>query len=289
MIEPEVFHSNDETLASNDYQSVIEENASLEEIKDKALVEFNSLKSEIEKRNIQVSSMKGIEDCPDHIFPNWFVTFEDKTFQLFSMKAENRRLEKTPEMINFLKESYELDGDLSPSEKNGHFLEATSSMVFDRVNRVVYAGISPRTNKILVEQWCKDNNYELVVFETNSHTGSPIYHTDVFMYAGQRVIGICFDVILPEYRDLVKSKVSRFHDVFEISENQIQDFCGNALEAKNDDNEYFLIMSSRAFAAYSKEQKSILSRYYKEIIHADLPTIEKYGGGSARCMLNELF
>ena len=289
MIEPEVFHSNDETLASNDYQSVIEENASLEEIKDKALVEFNSLKSEIEKRNIQVSSMKGIEDCPDHIFPNWFVTFEDKTFQLFSMKAENRRLEKTPEMINFLKESYELDGDLSPSEKNGHFLEATSSMVFDRVNRVVYAGISPRTNKILVEQWCKDNNYELVIFETNSHTGSPIYHTDVFMYAGQRVIGICFDVILPEYRDLVKSKVSRFHDVFEISENQIQDFCGNALEAKNDDNEYFLIMSSRAFAAYSKEQKSILSRYYKEIIHADLPTIEKYGGGSARCMLNELF
>ena len=205
------------------------------------------------------------------------------------MKAENRRLEKTPEMINFLKESYELDGDLSPSEKNGHFLEATSSMVFDRVNRVVYAGISPRTNKILVEQWCKDNNYELVVFETNSHTGSPIYHTDVFMYAGQRVIGICFDVILPEYRELVKSKVSRFHDVFEISENQIQDFCGNALEAKNDDNEYFLIMSSRAFAAYSKEQKSILSRYYKEIIHADLPTIEKYGGGSARCMLNELF
>ena len=289
MIEPEVFHSNDETLASNDYQSVIEENASLEEIKDKALVEFNSLKSEIEKRNIQVSSMKGIEDCPDHIFPNWFVTFEDKTFQLFSMKAENRRLEKTPEMINFLKESYELDGDLSPSEKNGHFLEATSSMVFDRVNRVVYAGISPRTNKILVEQWCKDNNYELVVFETNCHTGSPIYHTDVFMYAGQRVIGICFDVILPEYRELVKSKVSRFHDVFEISENQIQDFCGNALEAKNDDNEYFLIMSSRAFAAYSKEQKSILSRYYKEIIHADLPTIEKYGGGSARCMLNELF
>jgi hypothetical protein len=289
MIEPVVFHSNDQTLGSNAYQSTNADNISLKEIKDMALKEFQNLKSEIENRNIKVTSMKGIEDCPDHIFPNWFITFEDKTFQLFSMKAENRRLEKTPEMINFLKESYELDGDLSPSEINGHFLEATSSMVFDRVNRVVYAGISPRTNKILVEQWCKDNNYELVVFETNSHTGSPIYHTDVFMYAGQRVIGICFDVILPEYRDLVKSKVSRFHDIFEISENQIQDFCGNALEAKNDDNEYFLIMSSRAFAAYSKEQKSVLSRYYKEIIHANLPTIEKYGGGSARCMLNELF
>lgn len=289
MIEPVVFHSNDQTLGSNAYQSTNADNISLKEIKDMALKEFQNLKSEIENRNIKVTSMKGIEDCPDHIFPNWFITFEDKTFQLFSMKAENRRLEKTPEMINFLKESYELAGDLSPSEKNGRFLEATSSMVFDRVNRVVYAGISPRTDKILVEKWCKDNSYELVLFETNSHTGSPIYHTDVFMYAGQKVIGICFDVILPEYRDLVKSKVSRFHDVFEITENQIQDFCGNALEAKNDDNEYFLIMSSRAFAAYSEEQKSTLGKYYKEIIHADLPTIEKYGGGSARCMLNELF
>jgi hypothetical protein len=289
MIEPTVFHSNDQTLGSNAYQSTNEDNISLEEIKDAALKEFQNLKSEIQNRKIKVTSMKGIEDCPDHIFPNWFITFEDKTFQLFSMKAENRRLEKTPEMVNFLKESYNLVGDLSSNEKNGNFLEATSSMVFDRVNKVVYAGISPRTDKILVEKWCKDNSYELVLFETISHTGSPIYHTDVFMYAGQKVIGICFEVILPEYRDLVKSKVSRFHDVFEITENQIQDFCGNALEAKNDDDEYFLIMSSRAFAAYSEEQKSTLGKYYKEIIHADLPTIEKYGGGSARCMLNELF
>ena len=289
MIEPAVFHSNDQTLGSNAYQSTNEDNISLEEIKDAALKEFQNLKSEIQNRKIKVTSMKGIEDCPDHIFPNWFITFEDKTFQLFSMKAENRRLEKTPEMVNFLKESYNLVGDLSPNEKNGNFLEATSSMVFDRVNKVVYAGISPRTDKILVEKWCKDNSYELVLFETISHKGSPIYHTDVFMYAGQKVIGICFEVILPEYRDIVKSKVSRFHDVFEITENQIQDFCGNALEVKNDDDEYFLIMSSRAFAAYSEEQKSTLSKYYKEIIHADLPTIEKYGGGSARCMLNELF
>ena len=289
MIEPEVFHSNDETLASNDYQSVNEENASLEEIKDKALVEFNNLKSEIEKRNIQVTSMKGIKECPDHIFPNWFITFEDKTFQLFSMKAKNRRLEKTSEMINFLKSDYELVDDLSDFEDKEMFLEATSSMVFDRVNKVVYSGLSPRTNKDLLQKWCSDHGYELVFFETLSHKGSEIYHTDVFMYAGQKVIGICFDVILPEYRDMVRSKVGRCHDVFEIYENQIQDFCGNALEAKNLNEEYFLIMSSRAFEAYTEEQKAILATYYKEIIHTDLKTIEKYGGGSARCMLNELF
>jgi len=289
MIEPEVFHSNDETLASNDYQSRNDPDMSLQDIKNKALREFHNLKSEIEKNNITVTSMKGIKECPDHIFPNWFITFGDKSFQLFSMRAKNRRLEKTTEMINFLSNRYDLKGDLSPYEEKGMFLEATSSMVFDRVNNVVYAGLSPRTNEELLTKWCNENNYELVLFKTNSHKGSEIYHTDVFMYVGEKVIGVCFDVILPEYRDMVRSKVSQYHDVFEISEDQIQDFCGNALEAKNNDDEYFLIMSSRAFNAYSDEQKLTLCKYYKDIIHTDLTTIEKYGGGSARCMLNELF
>ena len=289
MIEPEVFHSNEQTLASNHYQSENDDALSLDEIKKHAFLEFDNLKSEIEKNNIKVTSMRGIEECPDHIFPNWFITFDDSTFQLFSMKAENRRLEKTLEMINSLKEEYDLVGDLSSFEEKNMFLEATSSMVFDRVNRVVYAGLSPRTNKELTEKWCADNNYELVLFETASHQGSPIYHTDVFMYVGQKVIGICLDVILPEYRELVRLKVSKYHDVFEINKDQILDFCGNALEAKNTQDEYFLIMSSRAFNAYSKDQKEILLKYYKKIIHSDLTTIEKYGGGSARCMLNELF
>ena len=289
MIEPEVFHSNEQTLASNHYQSENDDALSLDEIKKRALLEFDNLKSEIEKNDLKVTSMKGIEECPDHIFPNWFITFDDLTVQLFSMKAENRRLEKTPEMVDFLKEKYDLAGDLSSFEEKDMFLEATSSMVFDRVNRVVYAGLSPRTNKELTEKWCADNNYELVLFETASHQGPPIYHTDVFMYVGQKVIGICLDVILPEYRELVRSKVSKYHDVFEINKDQILDFCGNALEAKNDQDQYFLIMSSRAFNAYSEDQKVILSKYYKKIIHSDLTTIEKFGGGSARCMLNELF
>ena len=289
MIEPEVFHSNDQTLASNHYQSKNDSSLSLNDIKKLALDEFKDLKSKIEEVGIVVTSMKGIKECPDHIFPNWFITFDNSTMQLFSMKAKNRRLEKTPEMINFLKEEYKVVGDLSPFEEQNVFLEATSSMVFDRVNRVVYAGLSPRTNKDLTEKWCADNDYELVLFETTSHQGPPIYHTDVFMYVGQKVIGICLDVILPEYRDMVRSKVSKHHDVFEIKKDQILDFCGNALEAKNTEGEYFLIMSSRAFNAYSENQKTILAKYYKNIIHSELETIEKFGGGSARCMLNELF
>ena len=289
MIEPEVFYSNEQTIDSNHYQLKNDSNEDIAIIKENALREFHNLKKEIEKNNILVKSMKGIHECPDHIFPNWFITFDDKTFQLFSMNAENRRLEKTTEMINYLSQEYTLTSDLSEYEEKGEFLEATSSMVFDRVNRVVYAAVSPRTNKELTIKWCKENDYELVLFDTNSHKGSSIYHTDVLMYVGQKVIGICFEVILPEYRDMVRDKVSRYHDIFEINESQIKDFCGNSLEAHNDSNEFFLIMSSRAFNALSDAQKNQLSKYYKSIIHTDLTTIEKYGGGSARCMLNELF
>tara|TARA_Y200000002_G_scaffold289003_1_gene243133 strand:+ start:1836 stop:2738 length:903 start_codon:yes stop_codon:yes gene_type:complete len=290
MIEPEVFYSNNQTIDSNHYQFKNEDGSlDLDQITDSALTEFNNLKNEIEKQGIKVTFMKGISDCPDHIFPNWFITFEDKTFQLFSMRAENRRLEKTKEMIDFLASKYTLNGDLTDFEKKDMFLEATSSMVFDRVNRIVYAAISPRTNEELTKKWCHENNYELVLFDTLSHKGSSIYHTDVLMYVGQKVIGICFDVILPQYRELVRNKVSKYHDIFEINEEQITDFCGNSLEAKNDKDEYFLIMSSRAFNALTKDQKITLSKYYKNIIHSDLTTIEKYGGGSARCMLNELF
>ena len=289
MIEPEVFYSNEETIDSNHYQYKNNSTENLNLIKDNALEEFHNLKNEIEKNNILVTSMKGIKDCPDHIFPNWFITFEDKTFQLFSMKAQNRRLEKTNEMINYLSKEYTLRDDLSEYEEKEIFLEATSSMVFDRVNRIVYAAVSPRTNKELAIKWCHKNNYELVIFDTKSHKGSSIYHTDVLMYVGQKVIGICFDVILPEYRDMVREKVSRYHDIFEINENQIMDFCGNSLEAHNESNEFFLIMSSRAHNALTDIQKNHLLKYYKAIIHSDLTTIEKYGGGSARCMLNELF
>jgi hypothetical protein len=290
MIEPEVFYSNNQTIDSNHYQFKNEDGSlDLDQITDSALTEFNNLKNEIEKHGIKVTFMKGMSDCPDHIFPNWFITFEDKTFQLFSMRAENRRLEKTKEMIDFLASKYKLNGDLTEFEKKDMFLEATSSMVFDRVNRIVYAAISPRTNEELTKKWCHENNYELVLFDTLSHKGSSIYHTDVLMYVGQKVIGICFDVILPQYRELVRNKVSKYHDIFEINEEQITDFCGNSLEAKNDKDEYFLIMSSRAFNALTKDQKITLTKYYKNIIHSDLTTIEKYGGGSARCMLNELF
>ena len=288
MIEPESFYSNEQTSYTNHYQEEASDE-DIGEITRKALVEFHNLKDKIEARGIQVTSLKGSKECPDHIFPNWFMTFDNKTMQIFSMLAPNRRKEKKLSMIEHLSETYELTADYSYLENKEIFLESTSSMVFDRVNRIVYAGISPRTNAVQLIIWCRNNDFELVLFETESHTGSPIYHTDVLMYVGTDIIGICFDVIKEEHVDYVREKVNAHHDVVELTSDQIQNFSGNAIEAKNEEGELFLIISSRGFSALNQNQVNKLLKSYKEIIHSDIPTIEKYGGGSARCMLTELF
>ena len=288
MIEPESFYSNEQTSYTNHYQEEASDE-NIGEITQKALVEFHNLKDKIEAKGIQVTSLKGSKECPDHIFPNWFMTFDNKTMQIFSMLAPNRRKEKKLSMIEHLSKTYELTADFSYLENKEIFLESTSSMVFDRVNRIVYAGISPRTNAVQLIIWCRNNNFELVLFETESHTGSPIYHTDVLMYVGTDIIGICFDVIKEEHLDYVKEKVNAHHDVVELTSDQIQNFSGNAIEAKNEDGELYLIISSRGFSALNQNQIDKLLKSYKEIIHSDIPTIEKYGGGSARCMLTELF
>ena len=288
MIEPEAFYSNEQTAFTNHYQEKVTDETP-EIISEKALSEFHNLKSAIEERGIKVTSLKGSEDCPDHIFPNWFITFQNKTMQIFSMMAPNRRKEKKLSMIEHLKETYELTDDMSYLEDKEVFLESTSSMVFDRVNRIVYAGISPRTNAVQLIIWCRNNDFELVLFETESHTGSPIYHTDVLMYVGTEIIGICFDVIKPEHLNYVKEKVNQYHQVIELSADQIKSFCGNAIEAQNEDGELFLIISSTAYKELNQTQLDKLLSSYNDIIHSDIPTIEKYGGGSARCMLTELF
>ena len=288
MIEPESFYSNEQTSYTNHYQEKVTDE-DIDEITRKALMEFNTLKNNIEERGIQVTSLKGSKECPDHIFPNWFMTFDNKTMQIFSMMAPNRREEKKLSMIEHLSKTYNLSADYSYLENKEIFLESTSSMVFDRVNRIVYAGISPRTNAVQLIIWCRNNDFELVLFETEGHTGSPIYHTDVLMFVGTDIIGICFDVINEEHVDYVREKVNSYHEVVELTSEQIQNFSGNAIEAKNESGDLFLIISSRGFNALNEDQINKLLKSYKEIIHSDIPTIEKYGGGSARCMLTELF
>ena len=288
MIEPLEFYSNTETHSSNHYQKHNSESLSIEKITNSAILEFNNLKNKIQNKGIKVTTFKGIKGCPDHIFPNWVATFEDKTMHLFPMMAPNRRLEKTPQMIDELSKEYKLVEDLSHYEQKNIFLESTSSIVFDRLNNRAFIGFSPRTNKELAHSWCKNNNFEMIGFKTQGHTGDPIYHTDVFMYVGTNMIGVCLDIIKPEYLDQVTREVNKYHDVMLLEKDQLLDFCGNAIELRNQDDEKFLIMSSRAREALHASQEEFLLNHFKEIIHADLSTIELYGGGSARCMVTEL-
>ena len=288
MIEPEVFFMNPQTASSNHYQ-FDDKSKSPYEILEQAKREFTSFKNALIENGVDVLSMKGSTECPDHVFPNWFITFENKTFQIFSMLAENRRREKTPEMIEKLSEEYKLTCDLSFNEDRNIFLESTSSMVLDRVNRIVYLTISPRANAGLANEWCNENNYELVMFETESHTGNPIYHTDVLMFVGTSAIVICYEVIKPEYRDFVKERVERHHEIIEIKKEQLLSFCGNCLEITDKDGSLMLAMSTISFNDYTTLQKEKLNKHFKKIVHSDIQTIEKYGGGSARCMIAELF
>ena len=169
MIEPEAFYSNEQTAFTNHYQEKVTDETP-EIISEKALTEFHNLKSAIEERGIKVTSLKGSKDCPDHIFPNWFITFQNKTMQIFSMMAPNRRKEKKLSMIEHLTKTYELTDDMSYLEDKEVFLESTSSMVFDRVNRIVYAGISPRTNAVQLIIWCRNNDFELALMSSSLST-----------------------------------------------------------------------------------------------------------------------
>ena len=288
LIKPASFYCNEQTVETNLYQQ-----SSQGEDKDKilkeALIEFHDFEHLLKKNHISVTTLEGQGDCPDNIYPNWFLTFENKTMNLFSMLAENRRLEKSESHISFLNQTYKTTIDYSNFEKDSVFLEGTSSMVLDRINKVAYMGLSPRSNEELAQLWAKDCGFELIVFETKSHLGVPIYHTDIIMYIGSEIAVICPDSIQSQHQFKVIDKLNKHHQVLEISEEQVLNFCGNGLEVRDTEDNLKVIMSTAAFNAYTTSQKKILSRYYTKIIHSNLEYIEKYGGGSARCMMTELF
>ena len=288
LIKPASFYCNEQTKETNLYQNSNQEEDK-EKILSEALIEFHNFEHLLKRNQILVTTLEGQEDCPDNIYPNWFLTFDNKTMNIFSMLAENRRLEKSESHISFLNQTYKTTIDYSNFEKDSVFLEATSSMVLDRINKVAYMGLSPRSNEELALQWSKDCDFELIAFETNSHLGKPIYHTDIIMYIGTEIAVICPDSIQSQYQSKVIDSLNKHHQVLEISEDQVLEFCGNGLEVRDTENNLKVVMSTAAFNSYSGNQKKTLSKYYNKIIHSDLKCIEKYGGGSARCMMTELF
>jgi len=287
LIEPAEFHFNPETAQTNPYQH--EDGVLPEDVLAKGLAEFRAYRDNLVANGVYVTTMKGIKGCPDHIFCNWVSTHDDGSMVLYPMMTKSRQMERTPDMVAWLSRYYSLKHDLRAFENNGSFLEATGSLVLDRVNRVAYCGLSDRTTPGLAEEWARLMDYKLVMFETSPHHGVPVYHTDLVMFIGTKVAGICLDAIKEADRDRVHQAIKATHDVVVFSDDQMERFACNSLEVLGDDNQPMLAISQNAFDSLRPEQISQLSRYFTRFLSTPIPTIEKYGGGSARCMIQELF
>jgi hypothetical protein len=290
MIEPVGFRSNPETAADNAFQRPPgDESPQVIEIA--AREEFARLREALESRGVEVvwrAAAANLE-APDAVFPNnWFSTHAGGTLVLYPMMAPSRRLERRGEIVASLRESYPLIVDLTASEAEGRYLEGTGSLVIDERARIVYAGESPRTDRRLVEAWAERMGYEPVIFRATDAEDRPIYHTNVVMSVGSDWAVLCVEAVDPLDRSEVLATLAESgHETIDISLEQMEAFCGNVLELESDKGERLVVMSDRAFHAFTDEQREILGSH-AELVHADLTTIETHGGGSARCMIAEL-
>ncbi len=290
MVEPATFYANPQTMETNAYQvtgRVQDENG---EIFRAARQEFCNFRDLLVEKGVTVTTVLGHEDCPDMVFPNWASTYSDDRLIIYPMLAENRSKERRPRIIDRLKRYYSNVEDWSHYEEKGLALESTASIVSDHVNKKGYSGLSKRTSPELVEKWAEYMGYDVIVFETKSHIGIPVYHTDFLMYIGSTMAGICSACIVDDdLRKQVLDRLSLTHEVVDFTMEQLQANCCNALEVVGKGGERMLTMSQAAYDALLSSQRATIEKHYKTLICPDLSTLERYGGGSARCMLMEMF
>ena len=294
MIEPAAFGFNAET-AQNNYFQVNSENA---ETQNRALQEFNNFVEKLRSKGINVITVKDTLEphTPDSIFPNnWISMHQDGTVVLYPMCAVNRRWERRNDILEILKRNFSVKEiiDFSAPENDGKFLEGTGSMIFDHDNKIAYGSVSLRLDEQLFREFCEKFGFEPVVFhsyQTANNERLPIYHTNVMMCVADQFVVICLDCIDDETErvNVVNAIVNSGKEIIEISESQMQQFAGNMLQLQNSEGKKFLVMSLSAYQSLTPEQISNIEKY-SEIIYSDLETIETNGGGSARCMLAEVF
>ena len=293
MIEPVAFGFNEQTAVNNYFQVQQEGN-----VQDKALKEFNAFVEKLRAKDINVITIKDTLEpkTPDSIFPNNWVSFHaDGKVVLYPMFAENRRLERRDDIINQIKEQFEVTEviDYSGAEKDNLFLEGTGSMIFDHDNKLAYGSVSLRLDEGLFRKFCSDFGFQPVVFHSYQTAGEerlPIYHTNVMMCVADKFVVICLDCIddESERNNVIETIKNSGKELIEISEDQMQNFAGNMLQVHNKSGEKFLVMSQSAYKSLNRDQVSAIEKYC-EIIYSDLEVIETNGGGSARCMLAEVF
>jgi hypothetical protein len=290
MIRPAQFTFNAETAVNNAFQSANDTNA-----QEEALKEFNNFASLLQQNGIDVTVIDDTKEphTPDSIFPNNLISFhDDGRIVLYPMYASNRRLERKSHVIEKLKTKFEVKGqvDLSSYEDKNIFLEGTGSMVLDRENKIAYACLSQRTDLIVLKDFCARLGYSPVSFLATDAKGYPIYHTNVMMCVADRFVMICLDSIKDnkERKEIVALIKKTRKEIIDITLDQMNHFAGNMLQVENDKGKRFLVMSSQAYHSLGQDQLLKIERY-NSILHSSLDTIERNGGGSARCMIAEVF
>lgn len=294
MVRPRHFLSNPETAGSNAFQVKHGDDAA---DNDRAVAEFNGLASALEKAGVEVLVVEDTDSPvkPDAIFPNNWVSFHaDGRVVLYPMLAPNRRLERRSDVLEYLREDLGFDIreilDLTEHEAREQFLEGTGSMVFDRVNRLAYACLSPRTHLQAAADFAQRMGYEMVLFEAVDARGSAIYHTNVMLCIGTGLAVICADAIKdePVRKAVLQRLVDTGHELVLISLAQMEAFAGNMLEVIGSAGKGRLVMSRRAYDSLRADQLEIINKYL-EPLAVPVPYIEDCAGGSVRCMLAEVF
>ncbi|WP_088323493.1 citrulline utilization hydrolase CtlX [Polaribacter tangerinus] len=297
MIRPVSFRKNEQTAVNNFFQEDIDlKNA---EINKKAQEEFDAYVFKLKSFGIQVIVVSDTtdSDTPDSVFPNNWISFhENGTVVLYPMFAENRRSERREDILDILEENNFVIEDIvdyTSAEEENIFLEGTGSIILDRVNRKAYCALSDRADEELFIEFCEDFEYTPVVFVANQTVNNkrvPIYHTNVMMCIAETFVVICLDAIddKKERKNVLKHLKEDGKKLIEISEAQMHQFAGNMLQVKGSNNELYLIMSKAAHDSLTQSQLTKIGNQCK-IISSSLETIETCGGGSARCMMAEVF
>ncbi len=297
MIRPVGFRMNEQTAVNNYFMEKID--VADTSINEKAQEEFDAFVTILRVKGVNVIVVEDTKqpDTPDSIFPNNWVSFHASgTVGLYPMFAENRRKERREDILDILEEKGYLIKDVvdyTSAEDEGLFLEGTGSILLDRVNQKAYCALSERAHEALFIEFCEDFDCFPVIFtayQTVNGARLPIYHTNVMMAMAEYFAVICLEAIddKKERKNVVDHLKKDGKEIIEITEEQMHHFAGNMLQVVGADNQRFMVMSSAAYHSLDTLQIEAIEKY-SEIIHSSLHTIETCGGGSARCMMAEIF
>lgn len=294
MVRPANFGYNEETAESNAFQTN-DESLSGEEISRSALQEFDGMVATLREVGIEVivAEDSKLPVKPDAVFPNnWVTSHSDGKLILYPMYAPVRRLERQSHIIEMLQHEFQVTRTyhLEYHEAVGVFLEGTGSLILDRVNRLAYACVSPRTHVSLLGEFCEIAGFRPVAFKSVDSHGKEIYHTNVMMALGETFAVICLDTITdPEEKSGVVHELNQTgKDIIDITLDQMLAFAGNMLQVRNKEGKTYLVMSRTAYNSLRPDQLDLIARH-TTALPVDIGTIERYGGGSARCMMAEVF